>query len=562
MKNLKVSTQVLLMAVLAIFFTILVASSGYMYMNLFNNNIIDMHKNGILPLSQASTISTEFIKIRLNVVKAKYEYDSQFATKIIESDKLVRENLKSFISGKFDSDDKITIDRFSSDYDRYLKTWDTWNLVLKGGGKISIEDYNNQVTLGSAVDATITSFKNKQIKDAGVLEVNSQNSFKNSRVVFISIFIVVLIVFISISFIIIRIINKSSKKMVDSLVQVSKGDFTFRIENSSNNEFGKMEKALSETIINISNMIHVVKERSSDIDHRSDSIYSVLGNISSSTDQVTNAIQEVAKGTGSQAEDLVDTATVLHQFGSELDTIVDSINDIDIKSKDISSMANDSNEKMLNLVSSMENVKKLFNSFELKIGGFSQSINQIHQMTNVITNIAAQTNLLALNAAIEAARAGEAGKGFTVVADEIRKLAELSRSSLNDINSLINNISGETGDMVNNSGVIGEEINSQVEIINVSIESFRNIIQGVESVIPKINMVNKSAESIDKQKDKIMEKVQNASAIAEEVSASSQEIAASSEEMNANSQEVTLSVQDLSNMTKLMMKEVNKFQLR
>ncbi len=560
-KDLKVATLVFLMAVLAVVFTFVISGSGYLYMNSFNNNVKDMHDNGVIQLSQASNMEIEFVNIRVNIVKARDKYDPQYDKNIEESNKTILDNSSKFLGAKLGSSEQSNMKAFNNDYTQYYNTWVNWNTKLKNGEKITDEEYSILSTLGTKIYNTLADIEAKQIADASDLKDTSQNQFNSSIVVFIVTIAIVIVIFTLVSQVIIRIIKKSSKSIIDNMAQVSKGDFTARITNSSNNEFGIIQKSLSETITNISSMINVVKEKCIDIDNRSESINIVAGEISCSTEQVANAIQEVAKGTGSQAEDLVDTGTILHDFGNELDNIVQSIKEIDTKSKDIGSMANDSNTKMLELVSSMEKVKTLFSSFEFKIQGFSKNLNQINEITGVITSIAAQTNLLALNAAIEAARAGESGRGFSVVADEIRKLAEQSKESLTDIVNLINDISGQTGDMVNTSGDMGKEINSQVLVVSESIGSFKNITQAVESVVPKIDIVNKSAGSIDNQKNTIIDKIQNASAIAEEVSASSEEIAASSEEMNASTEEVSANIHELSSMTKLMIDEVNKFKL-
>ena len=549
------------MASLGVFFTVIVAGLGYLYMNSFNNNVKEMHDNGVIQLSEVSNMSIEFVNIRVNIVKARDHYNSQYSKNIEQSNEILLNNSNKFFGGKLESSEISTMKAFIANYIQYCNIWEDWNRRLRNGETVSDQEYDTLASLGNKIYSDLDKFKTKQIKDAADLKNTNQNQFNSSVLVFSAIIAVVIMVLTLVSIIIVSIIKKSSKSIIDSMTQVSKGDFTVRINNSSDNEFGMMEKALSETISSISLMINVVKEKCIDIDYRSDSINAVAGEISSSTEQVANAIQEVAKGTGSQAEDLVDTGAILHEFGNELDTIIKSINEIDTKSKDIRFMSNDSNGKMLELVSSMEKIKILFGNFESKIDGFSNNIKQIHEITKVITSIAAQTNLLALNAAIEAARAGESGRGFSVVADEIRKLAEQSKASLSDIVNLINDISLQTGDMVCTSSDMGKEIHSQVDVVSKSIESFKNITEAVESVVPKIDIVNRSAGSIDSKKNSIIEKVQNASAIAEEVSASSEEIAASSEEMNASTEEVSANIHELSSMTKLMMNEVNKFKL-
>lgn len=224
-------------------------------------------------------------------------------------------------------------------------------------------------------------------------------------------------------------------------------------------------------------------------------------------------------------------------------------------------MSKESNSKMERLAQSIKTVKSVFNDFSEKIFILETKINGINEMSNLINVIADQTNLLALNAAIEAARAGEAGKGFSVVAEEIRKLAEESRNSSESINVLISDISKDSGSMIVTSKEMSEELSSEMVVVNMAIRSFDEIVKEIEAIIPKIQDVNNSSISIQKDKNFIVEKITEASAVSEQISASSQEISASSEEMNAATEEVALTANNLSNMTKDMLRQINKFKL-
>ena len=209
----------------------------------------------------------------------------------------------------------------------------------------------------------------------------------------------------------------------------------------------------------------------------------------------------------------------------------------------------------------LDNITISFNDLITKISSLGKDINKINEITNIIKGIAAQTNLLALNASIEASRAGEAGRGFSVVAGEIRKLAEQSKDSSESINLLISNISNNTNIMLQATDEMDNELSNEVAIINNSVDSFKRIIQSIDEVIPKIGQVSMAAINIDTEKNTIIEKIEVVSAASEEISASTEEISAASEEMNAATDEVTSAADILNNMTKEMMEQVNKFKL-
>lgn len=379
---------------------------------------------------------------------------------------------------------------------------------------------------------------------------------------------IVAVVFIVLGAIVVSILSRGITKYIKLSMKhvksIAEGDLTNEIPNELLNrkdEIGQMAKSINDMKESVVSMIGDINESSANIDEQISSISAVAEEISASSQNVSRAIGDVAKGTIQQASDLFDMTAIVQDFSSKLDNMIKVINDIDTSTNGIKTMADMSHKDMQNVIESVKSVNAVFNDLINKTQSVGQNVSKINEITTLINSIAEQTNLLALNAAIEAARAGESGRGFAVVADEIRKLAEQSKDSSVSISELISEISKDTEKMVGTTGEVKVQLKNQEDEINTAIKSFENIKIAVEEITPKMEQTNGSVKILDGSKDFVLEQIEVVSSVSQEVSASSQEIAASAQEMSESTEGIATSLENLSEMSKKMMDNVNKFKI-
>jgi methyl-accepting chemotaxis protein len=560
-KNFKIKNAVRIIVFFAMIAILAISIIGIRDMNTINGYMSKMYMDKFVPSTKVADIRRDFILTRMEVLQALYNNNTDSDKAIQGYYTEINDNIKQLEQSYMPDDEKKIMADVKSDLSSYLQQWNTFNSKLTSGSKPTNDEINAASKTADTTIAKLGDLVKYNVDAADTLNNDGNTIFNSSRNIFIIIALGAFGILLILSILIIETIKVSMKEIGENLVQVSKGDFTIKIDENSRNEFGVMNKSLMQMVQSVSAMIKTVKNNSEEIMNQSESLSAISEEMASATQEVATTIEGVAGGANDQAKEIVSVNDILNEFGEEVDKIVIAVEDVDGKAKNINKMSVESNKEMSLVAKSIEDIGNGFKVTKDEVLSLGLDISKINEITNLILSVAEQTNLLALNAAIEAARAGESGRGFAVVADEIRKLAEQAKESSENISSLVSKISEKSNSVIATTENVNDKLNNQVEVIGNSIDSFKKIVNAVDEILPKIENINKSVLNIDKEKNGIINNMESVSASAEEMSASSEQIAASMQEMNASSEEVATASEKLNYQAKSMRETVDQFKL-
>ncbi len=312
-------------------------------------------------------------------------------------------------------------------------------------------------------------------------------------------------------------------EVVTSIKAACEGEIGHKVTGGTKDEFGVLSRSYNQMLDLIIYLISQMQDSST--------------RLSGASTEILSATEQQASGAAEQAASISETTATMEELAATYRQIAENANQVVKMAEASLGNAEGGQQAVMNTLDSMEAIKVRSQSSAAKILQLGERSQQIGQVLGIINSIADQTKILALNAAIEAARAGEAGKGFSVVAVEIRKLAESVVDSTGEIESIMTEIQGAANDLVIATEQELKQVESGVALAHSTGDSFDQILETVEQTTIAAKEISAATQQQRSATEQVVKAMREVASVAQQTAAASRQVAGAAEQLSGIAKE-------------------------
>ncbi len=464
---------------------------------------------------------------------------------------------------KMHPEDQKRLDTIKVAFDEYYSTGQKMARGYIQGGpelgnKMMLEFDATSVEINDKVDL----FQQENMTETQNSLANVEKLIDHNKQWFLWMFCIMLLICIVVGVVFVRSIVVPVNKLTSAAKVIAKGDLCQKdIEVRTKDEIKDLAESFNLMKSNLHSLIHSMTANVEHTTSAAEELAASTDEISKSSHDIANLVEKMAISDNQAAVTGRESSIAMDETAQGVQRIAEATQMLHSKAVDTQSIANDG-EKTLHIAENqMSIIQQSSNTTNERIKKLSTQSAEIVNITKVITEITEQTNLLALNAAIEAARAGEHGKGFAVVADEVRKLAEESKASANQIVDVIALIQQETKEVEKAVNVTVLNVDEGVTFIQNAQNAFDGILTAIVDMTSQIEDVSASTQQISASTEEMAASVNEMSSSSNYAAQQSETIASTIEEQAATLQEINAVARALSEEAVSVKEEINKFKV-
>lgn len=569
--KIKIRTKLVMLLCIMVFATIIVGAIAFLNENQTGKALTSIYSQNLTSIELLSDARTQSRANFANILNLMVTRDKSGQDKIIEDINKRNENIKTDFAGY----EKTKLNSSETEqYELIKKSMTEWNAIA--------EELISQVTSGGTEDA-IEQFKNGgeekfealQTSIRGLVDYNKQDADstyakmdkdkKAAAVLLIVVILAAIAVSNTLGILIVTAVSKPIAKVVNLIKKTSDLDLAYDHSYDAllhyDDEIGTIAKAVEDLRTALRSMAGNVTAIADSLAANSEELAASTDENTKTVNQIVNAINEIAEGNSIQANTIEKTSERISEIVKSIDDVNHSESESSVCAEKSLEIIADGQNAINITISRMEDSSRMSVMVGNSISELSKEMEKVSYITGVIDSIATQTNLLALNAAIEAARAGEVGKGFSVVAEEIRKLADSSAAAVKEITDIIDKAVDSNAQAAKNMEKAKIIVDEQEKAVMITKGAFDNIQATMEDIAARTINTAKAISVIDAASREIAGKTEEMSAVAQQGAASSQEISASNEEQLAAIEMVAGAAGELSAMAVRLQEETGRFRL-
>jgi methyl-accepting chemotaxis protein len=386
------------------------------------------------------------------------------------------------------------------------------------------------------------------------------SSTANKTGIFTIIIVAICVIFsILISIATTRQITNPIGEIILTTKELSEGNLTVKANSYKLHELNELSNNFNNMILNLRTTLETTASMASETDKSAKEILSFSEGITMTSKEINSAVQEIANGSSVQTEETIHCVDISDKFNIEINNSIKTLEQVNSATdKSITAISEGTSTVNRLNAASAHNSQSIAKVAD-RITNLNSNTKDILLILDKINTITEQTNLLALNASIEAARAGEAGRGFSVVANEIRKLAEESQVASKQIKLIIDNVNNSIKSSLSLSTDAQNTFKEEVKQVEITVQSFNLIKASFDDIVNAISQTRTAMGIIDKDKDVLNEYINSIASISQRNTASTEEVTASIQTQASSNDHMHELSKNLSSNAEQLMELVSKF---